>query len=198
MKIDNIRKSISILKKKNDFTLIELLVVIAIISILATMLMPSLGGVKEKALRLSCRTNLRNLSLACTMYGKDYANEAFPDNSMGLLELDSGRYTNKNNFLCPSDDNTMKTLDNWDFNADNSTTSSYQFTNNLRGSGNKIGGSSSEEALFGDFYGGIKHPAVEIYQNHDADGGNIVFKDGRVIWLKRQGWFSGNTPFKIE
>jgi len=98
MKIDNIRKSISILKKKNDFTLIELLVVIAIISILATMLMPSLGGVKEKALRLSCRTNLRNLSLACTMYVKDYSNGAFPFDSQELLQLDSGRYTIKATF----------------------------------------------------------------------------------------------------
>ena len=88
----------------------------------------------------------------------------------------------------------MKTLDNWDANANNSTRSSYKYANDSRGSGDKIGGSSSEEALFWDFYGGFKLPAAEPYQNHDSDGGNVVFKNGRVIWLKRQDWFTGNLP----
>src|ERR1044071_2789128 len=53
------------------FTLIERLVVIAIIAILAALLLPVLVTAKEKARRTSCRSSLRQLGLAVTMYGGD-------------------------------------------------------------------------------------------------------------------------------
>jgi len=57
---------------RRAFTLIELLVVIAIISLLISILMPSLRQAKELARLSVCMGNLRSMGLALQMYTNEY------------------------------------------------------------------------------------------------------------------------------
>lgn len=58
------------MRKKTAFTLIELLVVIAIIALLLSIIVPALRIAKEKSKNLSCRANVRSLSMALRLYSE--------------------------------------------------------------------------------------------------------------------------------
>lgn len=63
------------LMNKQAFTLIELLVVIAIISLLASILLPSLQQAQELAKATVCISNMRAIGSSCHMFSYEYNGE---------------------------------------------------------------------------------------------------------------------------
>ena len=89
-------------KSVHDFTIIELLVVIAIISILASMLLPSLKNAKDKTKTILCASNEKNFCTAHALYQSDWNGFTVPNYNIQWWENSLGPYLGfENGYVAP-------------------------------------------------------------------------------------------------
>ena len=181
-------------------SILSKVVVIAIIAILAGMLLPALNSAREKARRISCVSNLKQIGTAFSLYtnaGEQllpiHVSAANSGTSALALLIYTGNLTDYKVYVCPS--STVKageapatnTIDNCAGALNGHT--SYAYIPGLDAT------SPGDSGVAADGYYNSAH-------NH-TDYGNILYADGHVSpstgttsvkWWSKANWYGTTDP----
>ncbi len=207
-------------RARRGFVLIELLAVIAIIAILAAILLPALARARETARRASCASNLMQLGISLHVYAAEN-NGALPwsggrGNADCLLPLIGDDIPDRFVLACPSDPDGLrkKQKDEPEFEL----TSELDTNESVRSSYDYLGAYTfapvvippADKALpkwpimwditetaiteASTFDPRFSRNSYGPSFNHIPGGGNVLWLDGSVTFLKIQDWVASNLP----
>jgi prepilin-type N-terminal cleavage/methylation domain-containing protein/prepilin-type processing-associated H-X9-DG protein len=178
---------------RRGLTLVEVIIAIVIIGVLVAVLLPFRHASRQGARRANCKSNLRQIGLACHLYADDN-NGYFPNcawrypaafdgywpaagSGLNALKMLYPTYVdNAKLFKCPpTQDDVTGFQAGTTITDKNGGSYAYDPRHKAAHAGSVV--------IAGDRLG--KNPKVGVTDNHQGQGGNFLFADAHVSWANK-------------